>query len=64
MSVIDYWGIEKGELINIIDNHVDEIIRLRAALTRIADDDVDEDLRGQAPILQGIAWAALEWKEK
>jgi len=37
----------------------DEIERLRAALKRIAEDDVDDDLKGRADILSGIAWAAL-----
>lgn len=36
-----------------------EIDRLRAALKRIADDDVAPDLRSNPAILKGIAWAAL-----
>jgi len=36
-----------------------EIDRLTAALERIANDDVDEDLRGRPDILSGIARAAL-----
>lgn len=34
--------------------------RLKQALRRIADDDVDRDLKGNAGILSGIAWAALD----
>lgn len=41
-------------------NMAAEIKRLRAALQRIADQDVDADLKGQADILAGIAWAALD----
>jgi isochorismate hydrolase len=37
-----------------------EIEQLRAALKRIANDDVDMDLKGRADILGGIAYAALE----
>ena len=38
----------------------DEIDRLRAALQRIADRDVDDDLRERPDVLAGIAYAALE----
>lgn len=41
-------------------NAPDDLLRLaRAALQRIADDDVDPDLKGRADILSGIAYAAL-----
>lgn len=39
--------------------HDTQIKPLRAALQRIADQDVDADLKGQADVLAGIAWAAL-----
>lgn len=48
----------------IMNEAADEIERLRAALQRIADDDVDADLKGRADILSGIAWAALNATEQ
>lgn len=42
----------------------EEIERLQAVLRRIADDDVDPDLKGQASILSGIAWAALKGRPR
>jgi len=43
----------------VMDQAADEIERLRAALQRIADDDVENDLKGNASVLSGVAWAAL-----
>lgn len=40
------------------------IARLTAALRRIADDDVEPDLKGRADILSGIAYAALIAEER
>jgi hypothetical protein len=49
------------EILQEVANAVttNEIKRLQAALKRIADDDVDADLKGRADILSGIAHAAL-----
>lgn len=47
-----------------LDRRAKEIEWLRAALQRIADEDVDPDLKGRADILMGIAWAALEHKSR
>jgi hypothetical protein len=49
-----------------LENHqlAAEVERLRAALLRIADEDVDPELRGRTDILMGIAWAALEHKSR
>ena len=55
----DQAGSHRSQAANLVREAADEIERLRTALQRIADMDVEDDLK-TPDVLAGIAWAALD----